>query len=273
MRLFFLGTGSAQGFPSLFGSSPVELEARRLGGRNLRKRSSVLIDGTVQVDLPPDALANVHRFPELNLADLGDLVFTHPHDDHFALRELQYLAPTFAPNRTAPLVIHATQSLVARISREVQTFFDPPPIQFRTLQPFVPCQIGRLELTPLPAHHIPDEVCLNFVVQQDHRRLLYATDTGWYDQSTWDALDNTQLHLVALECGNGLQAGGYDGHLSLEDCVRFRDEMQRRNALHPTARVFLTHIGPVGGLLHDDMVSRAAAYGLDVAYDGLEVDV
>lgn len=273
MKLFFLGTGSAQGFPSLFGSSPIEREARRLGGRNLRKRSSVLIDGQVQIDLPPDALANVHRFPNLELADLRHLVFTHTHDDHFALRELQYVSPTFAPTRAHPLVIHATETMISRIAREVDSFFDTPSIEFQTLRPFASFHIGTLEFTPLPSHHMPDELCLNFAVAKDGRRMLYATDTGWYDEPTWKALEDSQLHLVALECGKGMESGGYDGHLSLDDCVRMRDEMLRRNALHASARVLLTHISPVGGLLHDDFVARAGAHGLEVAYDGLELDV
>lgn len=273
MKLFFLGTGSAQGFPSIFGDSPLEQEARRLGGRNLRARSSILVDDRVRVDLPPDALSNVHRYPQLELASLRHLMFTHSHDDHFAIRELQYLAPTFAPERREPLHVYASEMLVERIRTEMDGFFDKPPVLLQAIQPFVPLNVASLNVLPVPSRHKPDETCLNFVFERGGRRLLYATDTGWYHEPTWEALEGLGLDVVVLECGHGIGESAFDGHLSLPQCVRFRDRLAQSGSLAPHGAIYLTHLGPVGGMLHEDLVDAAGRFGLDVAYDGLEIEI
>lgn len=273
MKMFFLGTGSAQGCPSLFGDSPLDREALLRGGPNLRLRSSVLLDGMVRVDLPPDALAQSHRYPSLRLQTTEHLLFTHSHDDHFAVRELQYLAPLFTSKSLVPLQIYATNGLVARIAEVVGEFYERPPLHLHAVEPGISFAIGNLSVLPIQSHHKPDEVCLNFLFEREGRRLLYATDTGWYAESTWRMLDQAGLHMVVLECGNGIVENGYDGHLSLDACVAFRNRLLRSGALVDGGRVLLTHLGTTGGILHEELSAIVEPLGMEVAYDGLEVDV
>lgn len=271
MKLFFLGTGSAEGFPALFSDTPINREARRRGGRDLRTRSSALIDGIVKIDLPPDTLAHLHQYPHLCFADLQHLLFTHSHDDHFAVRELQYLSPNFAPDRRLPLNVYATNELIRRMIPEMASFFEEAPLRFHSIAPFEEIAVGHLKVTPVTARHKPDEVCLNFLVRDQGASLLYATDTGWYDEPTWDFLAGANLGLVVLECGKGISDNPYDGHLSLDECIRFRQRLETSGAIAADGRVLLTHICHTGLLLHDELAERGAPYGLEVAWDGLEI--
>lgn len=271
MKLFFLGTGSAEGFPALFSDTEINREALRRGGPNLRSRSTIIIDGLVKVDLPPDSLAHVHRFPNASLASLQHLLFTHSHDDHFAIRELQYLSPVFAPARNIPLNVYAGNELIRRMIPEMSSFFEAAPVRFHSIAPFEELTIGHLTIVPVLANHKPDETCLNFVFRDSASACLYATDTGWYQESTWRYLAGADLDLVVLECGKGIGDSTYPGHLSLEDCARFRSELLQTGALSPRGRVFLTHICPAGLLLHEELSERAAVHGMEVAFDGLEV--
>ncbi|MFM7320589.1 MAG: MBL fold metallo-hydrolase [Armatimonadota bacterium] len=271
MKVFFLGTGSAEGFPALFSDTEINREALRRGGPNLRSRSTIVVDGLVKVDLPPDSLAHVHRFPEVSLASLQHLLFTHSHDDHFAIRELQYLSPNFAPDRRYPLNVYAGNELIRRMIPEMSSFFEAAPVRFHSIAPFEELTIGHLVIVPVLARHKPDETCLNFVFRDGSSSCLYATDTGWYHDASWRYLEGAALDVVVLECGKGIGDSPYEGHLSFDDCVRFRAELLRLGALSPTGRVLLTHICPSGLLLHEELSERAAEHGMEVAWDGLEI--
>jgi phosphoribosyl 1,2-cyclic phosphate phosphodiesterase len=273
MTIFFLGTGAAEGFPAIFSDDPINLEARRRGGKDLRTRSTILIDQTIKIDLPPDTLFHVFRYPSVHLARLKHLLFTHSHDDHFAVRELQYLSPNFAPDRTEPLHVWATDELIRKMYTEMGHFFEPSPLLFHAVAPFSSYNVGALKVTPITAHHKHDELCLNYLLEKDGKRVLYASDTGWYDEPTWNFLEKTTLDLVILECGKGVSDNTYDGHMNLDECVRFREKLIASGTLETETPVYLTHICHTGLLLHDEMVEHAALHGLLVAYDGLELEV
>lgn len=57
MKLQFLGAAAAEGFPNLFCHCDACDKARRLGGRNIRSCTSVIIDDVLKVDYPPDSFS------------------------------------------------------------------------------------------------------------------------------------------------------------------------------------------------------------------------
>ena len=50
MRLFFLGTAAAEGYPAIFCQCANCHQARLLGGRNLRHRSALLVNDDLLID-------------------------------------------------------------------------------------------------------------------------------------------------------------------------------------------------------------------------------
>jgi phosphoribosyl 1,2-cyclic phosphate phosphodiesterase len=271
VNVFFLGTGAAEGFPALFSRTPINREALRRGGKNLRLRSGILLDETIRVDLCPDALAQVHKYPERDLTAIQHLLFTHTHDDHFAARELQYLSCNFAPDREGPLSILGSAQALAKLQCEMQGFFEAPPLRCRTLEPFTEVRIGHLWVTPLVANHKTDELCFNYIFREaeTEKRLLYASDTGWYAPETWEFLESIPLDGAIIECGRGISQSTYEGHLTLEQCIAFKEKL----ALKPDAPVYLTHICHTGLLLHEEMSELCVPHGISVAYDGLELSL
>ncbi len=275
MNVFFLGTGAAEGIPALFCNCAVCAFARKRGGRDKRFRTGILVDNIVRVDFSPDALAQVHAYPDLPLCDLEHLLFTHTHDDHFAVRELQYLSPNFAPERIAPLHVWGTEYCLDRIRVTMGRFFEPAPLKMGAVTPFEPFPVAHLLVTPILAHHKVDEPCLNylFTEQATGKTLLYASDTGWYDPETWAFLAGRRIDVAIAECGLGVSGSEYAGHLSLAECARFRQELIRLRSLPPDAPFYLTHVSHRGGLNHEAMCDHAAPDGLTVAYDGLAISV
>ena len=270
MNLFFLGTGSAEGLPALFCNCAICAEARRRGGRERRTRTSVLIDDVIKIDMSPDTLANVHCYG-LDLSRLQHLLFTHSHDDHFAVRELQYLSPNFAPERRGPLNVWATHDLIKKMLPEMEHFFEEAPVSFNPLSLFNTFDVGHLKVTPIPSHHKQDELCLNFLIRVGASVLLYATDTGWYDKVTWDYLEGRRIDAVVVECGKGISNNSYEGHLNVDEVRRFKQCLVQAGGLRADAPFYVTHICHTGLLLHAEMEELLAPDGIAVAYDGLSV--
>lgn len=274
MKVFFLGTGAAEGVPALFCNCAVCARARKNGGYDMRLRTGVLIDDSIRIDLSPDTLAQVHAYPQLPLCDLEYLLFTHTHDDHFAVRELQYLSPNFAPCRPMPVRVWGTEYLLGRIQVTMGKFFEPAPLVMTSVQPFQTYSVGHLAVTPIPSYHKEDELCLNFLFTEPAtgKTLLYASDTGWYQPATWEFLAKRRLDAVVIECGLGASDTGYEGHLSLAGCISVKEKLIADSHLAPDAPFYLTHISHTGLLCHDELSERAAPHGISVAYDGFELD-
>lgn len=272
MKLQFLGTGSAEGFPALFCNCGVCETARQRGGPDRRTRASVLLDDTIKIDLPPDTLAHVHHYG-LDLSRLQHLLFTHSHDDHFAVRELQYLSPNFAPERRGPLNVWGTRELIKKLLPETAHFFEEAPLCFNPVAPFREFTVGHLGVTPIVAQHKEDELCLNYLVRSGDTTLLYATDTGWYEPLTWEFLAGRPIHAVVAECGKGISDNTYRGHMSVDEVRAFKARLVDGGGLAADAPFWVTHIAHTGLLLHRELGEVLAPSGIRVAYDGLVVDL
>ena len=53
MKIRYLGTAAAEGWPALFCSCPICTKARAQGGKNLRTRTQAILDGELLLDFPP----------------------------------------------------------------------------------------------------------------------------------------------------------------------------------------------------------------------------
>ena len=55
MKITFLGTCAAEGFPGLFCKCDTCNKARILKGKNIRSRFSIMINENIKIDFPPDS--------------------------------------------------------------------------------------------------------------------------------------------------------------------------------------------------------------------------
>ena len=63
MKLTFLGTAAAEGMPALWCECPTCAEAKKLGGKEIRRRCSYLLDGDTLIDFGPDAFCLLYTSP------------------------------------------------------------------------------------------------------------------------------------------------------------------------------------------------------------------
>lgn len=78
----FLGTGAGQGTPNPFCSCHVCENARKIGGKEIRTRSSFRLNDRVIIDISADFVAQAAFYHE-NFYKLEHVLYTHSHSDHF----------------------------------------------------------------------------------------------------------------------------------------------------------------------------------------------
>ncbi len=271
MDVQLLGTSGAEGIPGLFCRCETCKEARRRGGKELRTRSSALIDGVLKIDFPPDILHQVMQH-DLDLRELKALLFTHAHDDHFAWAELQYLGKYFVTDTPVPLPIYGPRDVICHLDHHLDRA--NLPVTLHLLKQFETTEVGNYSVIPIAANHDHSQECFNYIIEDPHgHRLLYATDTGWYEEETWEFLSSERLDGVLVECGKGLHEGGYSGHLAISDVIRMRDKLMELGTLEHTAPFVTTHFAHTGGLLHDNLETLLRPHGIEPGFDGMRFRV
>lgn len=94
MRVRFLGTAAADGYPNPFCACDNCQQARVSGGKSLRRRSALLINDDLLLDLGLDVIAATQA-QRLDLTRLQYCLQTHEHEDH--LHPALFLAHSPAP--------------------------------------------------------------------------------------------------------------------------------------------------------------------------------
>jgi len=265
----FLGTSAAEGWPGLFCQCDNCAKARALGGKNIRTRSSIIIDKIFKVDLPPDNYLHTLKYG-INLSDVKHLFITHTHYDHFHPDDLSMRRKPFAHLKEEfPLHIYGNDNVIAEVKRIVEAHPDVNIITHR-VTPFKEFEAGGMKVTPLLADHAENQTSLLFVFQLHNKTILHGYDSGWFPDKTWSELENFRLDLAILDCTNG--ALPYiRGHMGVKGVIETAKRM-RKNGIADKDTVFVaTHFSHNGGLLHQDLVEKLEPEGVTVAYDGLKI--
>lgn len=274
-----LGTSSAEGCPALFCGCDVCGRARKQGGKDIRTRCSAIVDDRLQIDFPPDILTQVVQ-NRLDLRCLSAILFTHGHDDHCAIAELQYRGRYFVPKPFKEcLAIYGSRDVVSAIHHRFSPDGSAPdpdryPFRLHTMKAETTVTVSDHRVTPVLANHDPSQECFNFIIQDDTgATLLYATDTGWYQEATFEFLKRFRIDGVVIEATNGLQEDAYAAHLSIQEVAAFRSRLIEDGILRSDAPVVTTHLSHLSGLMHDEMEALLAPHGIFAGFDGMRFEI
>ncbi|MDH7602979.1 MAG: MBL fold metallo-hydrolase [Armatimonadota bacterium] len=271
MRIQILGTAAAEGWPAVFCACETCERARHAGEKNIRTRQSVQIDEVYKIDLPPDTHYQQFRFA-LRLSRLKHLFVTHSHEDHLAINELHYLRPPFAHNlENPPIKVYGNPTVIQLI--EALLAKAQLPLETVSLEPFKPVQADHLTVFPVPGSHISTEMCLTYVVCSNGGTVLFAWDTGMYSDTSLSFLQNFRFDAVIAECTQGTLDMPSTSHMGLRGVISLRDSLAHSGAVDSNTRFVLTHFSHNIGLLHEELVEITAPYGMEVAWDGMVLEI
>ena len=268
MNVTLLGTGAAEGWPGLFCRCQSCLQARTLGGKNIRTRSSALIDGVLKIDLPPDTFHQVVAH-NIDLCSIRALLFTHIHDDHFCGGELQYLGAYFVTKPLPePLPVYGPPEVIEWLYANLHV--ETLPIVLNVLTAWETVCVAGYHITPLVAQHDHSTTCFNYLIEDAQgTMLLYASDTGWYEDVTWLFLKGIPLDGILVECQKGHEDGGYPGHLSIGDVLRLQSRLISGGTFAQGKPMTVTHLSHMSNMMHDEWEAYLAPYHIQTAYDGM----
>ena len=280
MKLQYLGTAAAEGWPGLFCRCPACLEAARRGGKNLRSRSQAIVDDELLLDFGPDTLMHVYLY-HVNLPELKHCLITHTHEDHFYLDDLKMRCPWFASNvDDVPFAIYGSDAMTGRMEafrREERGEVYTKGIVWRELKEYETYQIGGYSVTPTIARHDPKEKCFNYIVEKDGKTLFYGHDSALFDESVWPHFAGFRFDFVSLDC-TMLQHGPGATHMNIDQCCEVRQRMLDSGCAGDQTQFCINHFSHNGAVdsqgrvwLHEELTPYMRQRGFLVSYDGMSV--
>ena len=267
----YLGTAAAEGWPGVFCNCKSCADAQAAGGKNLRLRSSALINGELLCDLSPDLATYKMRY-NIDMQALKAIVITHTHADHFNPQILSYNYKSFSAN---PVNLNIYCSGFARQKLLNPTSYENPAatnnLNITEVKPFTTYNTeGDYKLTPLPANHSAPESYV-YIIEKDGIKVFYCTDTYILPPETMEYLQGQALNMVSFDATMGLRREGYKRHFSFYDIIDTQRQLINSGALTAQSVVVATHFSHFIALNHNEIEKFFRPYGICAAYDGMEL--
>lgn len=273
MKLTYLGTAAAEGFPAIFCNCEHCREARALGGKNVRTRSQAIINDELVIDLPADTYSH---FLNNNIEGnkIKYLLVTHSHQDHFYHNELLMRRPPYAHNMTSPrLKVFCGSGTAAIIEKECND--EKLAIDCKQICYFETVSVGDYSVTALPARHYEGDGALFYIIKSD-KTLLYAHDTGYFYDEVFEYIktNGISFDMISLDCTYvDRPVSDSNTHMGIDNINRVVKRLADIGAVTDKTQVYINHFSHNAAPIHDKLEKRVAEYGYKVSYDGLTVQL
>lgn len=275
MKLQFLGTAAAEGWPGMFCNCDICKLARERKGKNYRARSGLLINDDIMVDFSPDTFLQARTY-DIDLSAIKTIFVTHSHTDHFAPGEMLYRY--YAYHQTSKtLTVYGDEAVVSMGNHAKEAYRmleNIDTIQFAQLAPYQWHETSTARVLPLLARHMEQEECLLYVIETGGKRLFYGMDSNIYPEQTFQALAGLKLDCAILECTLLTGIAGSTSHCNLTEMFSIQKRLLESGAADSHTKFIASHFSQHNGtLLHEDIEEQIRPHGIEPAYDGMTVEV
>ena len=277
MKLTYLGTAAAEGWPAVYCNCEYCKKARALGGKNLRTRSQSLVNGDLLLDFPADTYAHALK-NSLDLSAAKYCFVTHSHIDHFLPTDVLFrFESCYAHGMTEPsFTFYGNEAVMKRFDhfvKDINEEWNGQPVDFRLIKAFEPVYAGDYEVTPLKAYHAAGENAFVYLIKQNGKTLLYLHDTGILPEESLRYLAETGVcaDLISYDC-TYVALPGEGGHLGLDTAQILRNMLAQKGVSAERTVSVINHFSHNGKLVHDELAPLAEKLGFITAYDGLTLE-
>lgn len=274
MKLTYLGTAAAEGWPAVYCNCDHCKRAKAAGGRNIRTRSQALVNDDLLIDYPADTYA--HALANgLDLSAVRYLLFTHAHMDHCEPLDLAFrMESCYAHGMTcADLDIYGNEACKKRLEDVLAVYHDEKAnYNYTVVKPFEPVEFGAYKVTPLKAYHSsPND--LVYIIQSEGKTILYLHDTGTKIEESIDYLEANKIkaNLVSYDCTFVALPSAW-GHMGLDTNVVMRDLFLEKGIIDTNTINVINHFSHNGKLIYDELVPVARDLGFETSYDGMVIE-
>ena len=271
MKLSFLGTGAAEGIPSIYCSCKTCQFARKYKGKDIRNRSAVLIDNELCIDFGPDIH---HSFQSMGLdaSKLKILLITHSHFDHFYPENLEIRSKRYLREEINDLIILGNPAVFYKLS--LLGYSDKALHIIRKEAPvYKNLKIYDYMIIPIIANHAHEfGGALNFVIKKKERTVIYATDTGMYAEEQMVMLKGLNADAIILDATN-LYACTSENHLNISGFLSMIKELRLNNCIKNDSLIIASHFAHGGVPNHRILEKRLKEHGIIAAYDSMQIEI
>ena len=271
VKIKYLGTAAAEGFPALFCNCEFCRLARSLKGKNIRTRSQTIINDDLLIDFPPDSYSHF-----LKNSIEGDrikyLLITHSHLDHLLIDDLELRSGAFFAHdmREPTLELYCGSGAHKKITGKIKNM---PELSICEIKEFETRELGEYKVTALPARHYFGDGALIYIIEGDNT-LLYAHDTGYFYDEVFEFIkkNNIKFDLVSLDCTNvDIPIDDTDTHMGLPNIRRVVKKLRVIGAVRDTTKLVINHFSHNACPLQNLLEEKVREDGFIVSYDGLEI--
>lgn len=282
MKITFLGTGAATAMPLPFCNCETCKYGREVKGKEIRKRSSIMVNEDLLIDLGPDVVSSCMEYDK-DLTRVQYILQTHAHSDHFDAGHLITRHKDYAVEKISPIQLVASYGTLVAMNKalkredpEIDLFNEVGnkilSLTLKTIAHKEQKVMGAYKITAFDSLHDPSQEALIYLIEYEGKNLLYATDILEISEEMYDALKNRAIDLIVLDqtYGEGYNAGG---HLDAGQIKRIIKRMKQLKIVTENTLIYGTHISHEGNGTHEVMEALANQEGYRIAYDGCIVEV
>ena len=259
MELKFTGTCAHDYSPRL----KTDLKDRL--DKDARRSSGALVDGHLQLDCGDHTVESL-EIQGIGLERITEIFFTHLHGDHYKPENVRKIAES----GERKLKIYAHKDAKDRLTADLLgANVEIIPLEYCTEYEID----GGYKIAALPANHTSYPA--HYLVEKDGKKLYYATDGAWIMYDAFYYLKNKQVDLLVLDA----TVGDYEGdfrvaeHNSIPMIRMMLNSFGKFNVCGDNARVLLSHIAPSLHISHYETVELMKKDNIEVAFDGMVVEV
>ncbi len=273
MKLKYLGTAAAEGFPAMFCDCENCHKAMERKGKNIRSRSQAIIDDSLLIDFPCDTYYHCLN-NNINLHDIHNCIITHEHFDHFYLIDLRYFRAGIShPAPDYKFNLYGSVDIGKKMADLPEGVFKH--LNFIEVKPFEPFKVEKYTVTALKAYHGTENPYI-YAISDGDKTVLYAHDTDIFLEETWEYMIENKMYfdVVSLDCTEGAyEELNYHAHMCLGRNIVCRDRMFKEKLIDKNTTVILNHFSHNGlNACYDDFEPIAAKEGFVTSYDGMEIE-
>ena len=279
MKITYLGTAAAEGVPAMFCNCPTCQAAKKLGGRELRSRSQIIIDNTLGVDFPPDAFYHALRFG-VDLSAIGHLLVTHSHMDHFYAHDFILRGYKYSYQHTSP-VLHIygneqVQAVFDECTRREMRSDVKDKITMSAIKPFEPYTVGAYTVTAFPAVHSVQEQAFLYLIEREGKGYLHLYDTGMPPVEMFEYLqkEGKKVLLVSLDCTFVDTSPPHSNrHMGVQENLQVMKLLKSYGVADGNTKFVITHFSHNSAPITVHLSEIEKQYGFIAAYDGMEIEI
>ena len=277
MKIQFLGTGAAEGFPAEFCNC--ENCIKVLGKEEeCRTRSQVIIDDCLSIDFPPEAYAHSLAFG-VRLSEIKYLLATHSHMDHFYAHDFILRGYKYATLTQPVLEIYGNEEVKKVFDECTAREMKPdvkPHVCINVIKPYQILSIGEYRVISIPANHSKTEDALLYYIEKNGIGYLHLYDTGRIADEALDFLkkNGAKADIVCLDCTFIEYTAGYNArHMGIEDGMAMKQKLSERGIIDDNTKIIVSHFSHNSNPTRVHLKQIEEKYGVEAAYDGFTIEI